>query len=106
MRASGSSYSKGIGSVASSLPLAGPDEGSILEIFELIPVWAETGHFQLPTPRGEWRGHISGTERSWDPPLREHAELLSVGLGVTWFPGTRLWLGGTPPLLAGFQGPD
>ena len=32
MRAPGSSYSKGIGSVASSLPLAGPDEGSILEI--------------------------------------------------------------------------
>ena len=27
-----------------------PDEGSILEIFELISVWAETAHFQLPTP--------------------------------------------------------
>ena len=38
--------------------------------------------------------------------LREHGEPLSIGLGVTWFPGTRLWLGGTPPLLAGFQGPD
>ena len=47
-----SSYEKGIGSVASSLPLAGPDEGSILEILELISVWAETAHFQLPTPRG------------------------------------------------------
>ena len=46
------SYSKGIGSVASSLPLAGPEEGSILEILELISVWAETAHFQLPTPRG------------------------------------------------------
>ena len=52
MRAPGSSYAKGIGSVASSLPLADPDEGSILEIFELISVWAETAHFQLPTPRG------------------------------------------------------
>ena len=38
MRAPGSSYSKGIGSVASSLPLAGPDEGSILEFFKLISV--------------------------------------------------------------------
>ena len=49
-RAPGGSYSKGTGSVASSLPLAGPDEGSILGIFELISVWAETAHFQLPTP--------------------------------------------------------
>ena len=52
VRAPGSSYLKGIGSVASSLPLAGSDEGSILEFFELISVWAETAHFQLPTPRG------------------------------------------------------
>ena len=36
VRVPGSLYSKGIGSVASSLPLAGPDEGSILEIIELI----------------------------------------------------------------------
>ena len=43
---------------------------------------------------------------SWDLLLREHMELLLVGLGAPWFPGTRLWLGGTPPLLAGFQGPD
>ena len=40
-----SSYAKGIGSVASSLPLAGPDEGSILEFSELSSVWAETAHF-------------------------------------------------------------
>ena len=66
VRAPGSSYSKGIGSVASSLPLARPDEGSILEFSELISVWAETAHFQRPTPRGQWRGHISGSERSWD----------------------------------------
>ena len=52
VKASESSYSKGIGSVASSLPLAAPKEGSIWEIFELISVWAETAHFQLPTPRG------------------------------------------------------
>ena len=52
VRAPGSWYAKGIGSVASSLPLVGPDEGSILEIFELISVWAETAHFQLPTPKG------------------------------------------------------
>ena len=98
MRAPESSYAKGIGSVASSLPLAGPDEGSILEIFELISVWAETAHFQLPTPKGQCRGHVSGLERSWDLPLREHREPLSVGLGAPWFPGTRLWLGATPPL--------
>ena len=106
MRAPGSWYSKGIGSVASSLPLAGPDEGSILEIFELISVWAETAHFQLPIPRGEWRGHVSGSEGSWDLPLMEHGGPLSVGIGAPWFPGTRLWLGRTSPLLAGFQGPD
>ena len=106
MRVSGSSYSKGIGSVASPSPLAGPDEGSNLEIFELISVWAETAHFQLPTPGGYWRGHISVSQGSWDLPLREHRELLLVGPGVTWFAGTRLWLGGTPPPLAGFQGPD
>ena len=39
-------------------------------------------------------------------PLREHGEPLLVDLGPPWFPGTRLWMGGTPPLLAGFQGPD
>ena len=103
MRALESSYSKGIGSVVSSLPLAGPDEGSVLEIFELISVWAETAHFQLPTPGGYWRGHISGSEMSWNLLLREHGEPLSVGLEVPWFPGTRLWLGGTPPFWQGFR---
>ena len=106
VRAPGSSYSKGIGSVASSLPLAGPGEGSIVEFFKLISVWAETAHFQLPTPEREWRGHSSGSERNWDLPFREHRERLSVGLGATWFPGTSLWLGETPPLWAGVQGPD
>ena len=106
VRAPDSAYSEGIGSVASSLPLASPDKGSILEFLELISVWAETAHFQLPTPGGCWRGHISSSERSWDLPLREHGELLLVGLEALWFRGTRLWLGGTPPLLAGFQGPD
>ena len=52
VRAPGSLYAKGIGSVASSLRLAGQDEGSILEYSELISVWAETAHFQLPTPGG------------------------------------------------------
>ena len=47
-----SSYLKSIGSIPPSLPLAGPVERSILEFFELISVWAETAHFQLPTPRG------------------------------------------------------
>ena len=45
-------YLRGMGSVASSLSLVGPEEGSILEFFELISVWAETPHFQLPAPRG------------------------------------------------------
>ena len=45
-------YAKGIESVASSLRLDGPDEGSILEFSELISVRAETAHFQLLTPRG------------------------------------------------------
>ena len=106
VRAPRSSYSKGIGSVASSLPLAGPGEGSILEFSELISVWAETALSQLPNPRGEWRGHISGSEISSDLRLRERGERLSVDLGVPWFPASRLWLGATPPLLAGFQGPD
>ena len=79
-------YSKGIGSVASSVPRAGPDEGSILEIFELISVWAETAHFQLPTPRGYWRSHISGSESSGNLPLREHGEPLLVGLGALLVP--------------------
>ena len=35
-------------------------------------------------------------EECWELPLREHWELMSVGLGATWFPRTRLWLGGTP----------
>ena len=52
MRALQSWYLKGIESDASSLPLDGLDEGSILEFFELTSVWAETAHFQLPTPRG------------------------------------------------------
>ena len=85
VRAPQSLYSKVIGSVASSLPLAGPDKGSIVEFFKLISVWAETAHFQLPTPEGLWRGHISGSERSWDLPLLEHEELLSVGPGATSF---------------------
>ena len=106
VRAPGTLDQMGIGSVASSLPLAGPDEGSILEFSEQISVWAETAHFQLPTPRGEWRGHISGSDRSWDLLFSEHGEPLSISLGATWFPGDRLWLGATPPLLAGFQGPD
>ena len=62
-----SSYLKGMGSVASSLPLAGLDEGSIWESFELTPVWAETAHFQLPTPRGQWRGLFSGSEGNLGP---------------------------------------
>ena len=77
-----------------------------MEIFELMSVWAETAHFQLPTPRGGWRGHISGSERSWDLLLREHREQLLIGPQTSWIPGTRLWLGGMPPLSAGFQGPD
>ena len=103
MRAPGSWYSKGIGSVASSLPLAGPDEGSVLDIFELISVWAETAHFQLPTHGRYWRGHISGSEMSSNLLLREHEEPPLVGLGAPWFPGTRLWLGGTPPFWQGFR---
>ena len=39
-------------------------------------------------------------------PLGEHGEPLLVGPGAPWSPGTRLWLDGKPPLLAGFQGPD
>ena len=77
-----------------------------MEIFELMSVWADTAHFQLPTPGGFWRGHVSGSEKSSDLPLREHRKTLSIGLGAPWLTGTRLWLGGIPPLLAGFQGPD
>ena len=81
-KAPGSFYLKGIGSTVSSLPLAGPDERSILELSELISVCAETAHFQLPTPREKWRGLISSSERGWDLSLREQEELLLVGLGA------------------------
>ena len=96
LRAPASSYLKGIGSVASSLPLASPDKGSISGFFELISVWGETAHFQLPTPRGEWRGPLSGSEGSSDLPVGEPGELQLVGPGSPWFRKTRLWLGGTP----------
>ena len=92
----GSLYSKGTGLAASPLPSYGPAEGSILDLFEPKSGWAETAHFQPPTPRGYWRGHISGSEGSWDEPSEEHREPLSVGLGAHWLPGTRLWLVGTP----------
>ena len=55
-------YLNGIGSIVSSLPLACPDEWSISEFFELTSIWAETAHFQLPTPRGKWRGLISDSD--------------------------------------------
>ena len=96
VRAPQSLYLRGIGSVASFLPLVCSHQGSILEFFELIAVWAETAHFQLPTPRGYWRGLIPGAKENWDLPLRKHKEPASVDLGATWFPGTRLWLGETP----------
>ena len=82
VRAPGSLYLKGIGSKVSSLPLAGPNEGSIVESFELISVWAETAHFQLPTPRGQWRGLLSGSKESWDLLLRNHGEPLLVCFGA------------------------
>ena len=104
VRASESAYSKGKGSVASSLTLAGPDKGSILEILELMSVWAERAHFQLPTPRGYWEGHISDSERSSDLLLREQRELLLVRLRAPWFQGTRLWLGETPPPIGRVSG--
>ena len=65
---------EGMGSIVSSLPLAGLGETSISQIFELMSVWAEAAHFQLPTPRGQWRGPISGSGVSWDLSLREHGE--------------------------------
>ena len=52
MRAPVSEYSRGIGSITLSLPLAGPDKRSFKEFFELISISAETAHFQLPTPMG------------------------------------------------------
>ena len=36
--------------------------------------------------------------------LKEHKELQLVGLGATWFPETRLWLGGTPSPIGGVSG--
>ena len=70
VKAPESLYLRGTGSVAWSLPLAGPDEGSILEIFELTSVWAETAHFQLPTPRGHWRGPISDSKGELGPAVK------------------------------------
>ena len=61
MRAPEDFYFKGIGSGVSPRPLTGPDEGSIVEIFELISVWAETAHFQ-PQLLGDNGGAISPTQ--------------------------------------------
>ena len=36
-------------------------------------------------------------------PEDTHLRYLSVGLGAPWFPGTCLWLGGTPPLTYDFS---
>ena len=49
-------------------------------------------------------GLLSGSEGSWDLPLREHREPLWVGLGDSWFPGTRLWLGGIHPPIGRVSG--
>ena len=106
VRAVGSLYSKGMGSDASSLPLAGPHERSILELFELTSVWAETAHFQLPTPRGYWRGLISSSERSPDLPLRERRDPLWLALECLGLQEHTCGWAKHPPLLAGFQGPD
>ena len=70
VRAPGSWYAKGIGSVVSSLPLAGPDEWSILEFFELISVWAETAHFQLPTPWGIMAGPYLWLREEFGPAVK------------------------------------
>ena len=106
MRAPGSLYSKGIGSVASSLPLAGPNEGSILEIFELMSVWAEQPIFSYQLLGDNGGAIFPARMGSWDLRLGEHRGFMSASLGVPWFQRTRLWLGETPPPLAGFQGPD
>ena len=53
-----------------------------MEFLELISVLAETANFQLPTPRGYWRGFISVSEGGCDLPLREHGERLLVSLGA------------------------
>ena len=106
MKGPESSYLKGIGSVASSLPLAGPEEGSILEFFELISVWAETAHFQPPTP-GEKGGAFSLAQRGVatcrSGSIGDHRPLTLVLLG---FQELACGWAGHPPLLAGFQGPD
>ena len=83
MRALDGSSLRVIGSVASSLALAGPDKGSILEFFELMSVWAETAHSQLPTPRGFWQGLISGSKGDLEPAIRGASE---ATVGGPWSP--------------------
>ena len=90
--------------MSSFLPLAGLEEGSVQEFFKLVSVWAETAHSQLPTPRGYWQALIFGSKVSWDLPSKEHEGPLLVGLGVTWIPGTRLSLGGTPSPIGSVSG--
>ena len=49
-------------------------------------------------------GYISGSSENWDLLLGEHGVPLQVSLGTSWFPKTRLWLGGTPSSLGSVSG--
>ena len=90
-------YSECTRLVFSPLPFFGARNGPILQLFEPTSGWAEKAYFQLATPRGYWRGHISRSEGSSDKQSEEHKELPSSRLGADWLPGAPLWLVGTLP---------
>ena len=83
---------EGTGLVFLPLSLYGPSEGRILHFLESKSGWAETAHFQPQNPRGYWRGHVSGSEASWEGPTEEHMELMLAGPAADRFTGTRPWL--------------
>ena len=62
VKALGSWYSEGIRSVASSLPLIGPDEGSVSEFFELVSIGLKQPSFSHRL-LGDNGGAISPTQR-------------------------------------------
>ena len=106
VRAPETSYVKGIGSVASYLPLAGPDKGSILEFFELYQFGLKQPIFSYQL-LGDFGGASSpaqsevgtcreGSMGSYRRYALEHLGSQEPAYG---------WAG-HPPLLAGFWGPD
>ena len=103
MRAPGSSYAKGIGSVASSLPLAGPDEGSILEFLSYHQFGLKQPIFSYQL-LGENGGAISLAQRGVGT-CREGSMRIDCRLALEHLGSQELACGwaGHPPYWQGFR---